>query len=103
MALIDDAQGRDQFAAEIGAAPPVIGEGRQSRGHRVITHYPAEIALDPPQGDDKPRLDTKPAPDPVEQHPILSKLTARTLHALLRDDLVEILIKRQLAFRLLAI
>ena len=74
MSLIENAQCRDQLAAEIRAAASVIGERGQRRDHRVIAHDFAEIALDTPQGDDKARLDIEPPPDPVEQHSIFGQL-----------------------------
>ena len=103
VSLIEDAQRRDQLATEIGAAASVIGERGERGDHRVIAHDLAEIALDPPEGHDKPRLDIEPPPDAVEQRSIFSQLGAGAIHALGRDDLFEILTERHRSFRLLAV
>src|SRR5262249_30091651 len=99
----DDAQSGNQLAAEIGAAPPIIPERGECRDHRVIPHHLAEIALDPPQSDDKPRLDIVAPPDPVEQRAVLGQVPARIVHAVWSDDLFEISAERQLPFRLFAV
>ena len=91
IALVDDAQGRDQLAAEIGPAPPVEAKRGERRHHHVIAGDLAEIAFHPPQSDDKARLDIVAPPDRVEQAPIVVELAARILDALRAHRLLQIL------------
>ncbi len=103
VALIDDAQRRDQLAAEIRAAPPVKTKRRQRRHHHVIAGDRAEIAFETPQSNDKAGLDIIAPPDRVEQRPVVEQLTARILDALRAYRLLQILGKGQHLLGLVAV
>jgi len=54
---LDDAQGREQFAAEEIGAARVIGQGRQGIEDGEAARGPAIVALDGPEGHQVVRLD----------------------------------------------
>ena len=82
MALVEDAQGIDQLGAEERAAPFVVGQRRQRPDHGIAPGVPAEVALQPPEGDQVARLDVIFAPDSLQKRPMLGQHPAAALDAL---------------------
>ena len=103
VALIDNAQRGDQLAAEEGAAPPLIPQGRQRRDDRVIAHYLAEIALDRPQRDDEARLHAKALLHPLQERQVFGHRGAAVGGLLRGDDLFDKAGESHLVLGLLAV
>jgi hypothetical protein len=100
MALIDDLERGDRLAAEHRSAPPLIGQGRERRRHRVAALGLAEIAFDAPQRHDKARLHAEALLHALQQPQILGQVPARVLDTLRIDHLRDEVGKSQRAIGL---
>ena len=100
VAVLDDLETCEEFAAEVGLAAPVAGQGRQRLEQRPLAEVASEVALDAPDRDDRRRVDAVTRFDLLQHVAPAGEHLAAVGHPLLVDQAREVVPDRRDEFRL---